>query len=129
MKSVLKIIGLLMLVTASGCAKKPTAMEVCQKIVASGVGANCRAAKPEGLGAAAAERADFDLPSVPGKTGGVMSFEKEALFTATEDSFAKAAMLAGPHRYGSKKALIFVQMNDKLSLENGQKVKAIVDAL
>ena len=41
----------------------------------------------------------------------------------------KPGALTGPHRYGSRKALVFVQANDGLSLEDGKKLKAIVDGL
>lgn len=112
-----------------GCTKKPTAMTVCQKIEATGVGKNCREGKPGGLGAAAIEDAAFDLPSVPGKGGAVMRFENEGAYDRTVDAFERAAMLAGPHRYGSKRALIFVQMNEGLSMEDGRKVRSVVDAL
>lgn len=120
---------LVLLVLAAGCAKKPTALEVCQKIEGAGLGANCRAGKVEGLGAAAAEKAEFDLPTVAGKTGAVMRFDAESGYDTTTGAFERAAGLAGPHRYGSKKALIFVQMNSGLAAEKGAAVKAIVDGL
>lgn len=112
-----------------GCAKKPTAMEVCKSVEATGLGANCRAGTPAGLGAGATEKADFDLPSVPGKTGQVLRFDREETYTSTESAFAGAAALAGPHRYGSKKALVFVQANDGLSTDNGKRLKSVVDGL
>ncbi len=126
----MKIMSILVvLVTVAGCSSKPSAMSVCQKIQASGVGTNCREDKPGGLGAAAVEEAHFELPSVPGKGGAVLRFDRESFYDSTEESYGKAAMLAGPHRYGSRKALIFVQMNEGLDLTNGKKVKAIVDGL
>lgn len=100
-----------------------------RQLVAQGAAANCRESKPEGLGAAAVEKVDFDLPSVAGKTGAVFRFEKDETFDQTVANFEKAAVLAGPHRYGSKKGLIFVQANSGLSLEEGKKLKAVVDAL
>lgn len=109
--------------------KRPSASEVCTKIEASGIGKRCHEVKPEGLGAAAVERFDFDLPSVPGKGGSVMRFDRESFFDNTEESYGRMAQLAGPHRYGSKKALIFVQANEKLSLEDGRKLKVVVDGL
>lgn len=112
-----------------GCSKKPTAADVCQKLTGQGLAANCHEAKPGGLGAAAVERFDFDLPSVPGKSAGVMRFDKEETFDSTVRAFEGAAVLAGPHRYGNKKALIFVQANEGLSLEEGKKLKAAVDGL
>jgi|SRR6185436_12141694 len=120
----------LALLFAASCSKDaPTAMGVCQKIEAAGVAKNCKESKPGGLGAAAIERADFDLPSVAGKTGSVLRFDRESTYTSTEEAYAKAAMLAGPHRYGSKKSLIFVQMNEGLGLPEGKKVKELVDSL
>ncbi|HEX7601640.1 MAG TPA: hypothetical protein VF316_08550 [Polyangiaceae bacterium] len=44
-------------------------------------------------------------------------------------AYEAAAILAGPHRYGSAKALIFVQLSDKASLDVGKKARGIVDAL
>lgn len=104
-------------------------MAVCKKIEAAGIGSNCREDKPGGLGAAAVERAELDLPSVPGKGGSVMRFDRESFYDSTVESYGNMAMLAGPHRYGSRKALIFVQVNEGLSLEDGKKLKAVVDAL
>ncbi len=112
-----------------GCGKKPTAMEVCKKREVAGVAAKCREEKPGGLAAAAVERAEFDLPSVPGKGGNVNRFDKEEAFASTSSAFEGAALLAGPHRYGSKASLIFVQMNDGASLEVGKRAKDVVDAL
>jgi len=115
--------------SAVGCSSKPTAASVCEKIQAAGVGNNCREDKPMGLGASASEKASFDLPSVPGQGGQVLRFTNEEAYTMTENVFAGAAILAGPHRYGSRKALVFVQMNDELDVDKGQAVKAIVDGL
>lgn len=119
-------VGLAMLLLGCG---KPSAMDVCKKLEAAGVAANCRVDQPNGLGAGAAEKVAFDLPSVPTKGGAVMRFEREEVYTSTESAFTAAAALAGPHRYGSKKALIFVQMNDKAPADVGQKAKAVVDGL
>ena len=124
-----KIAVLVLVLGIVGCSKKPTADEVCKKIESSGVGANCHSSQPSGLGANAVERVEFDLPSVQGKTGAVMRFDSEDKYTATENAFTGASALAGPHRYGSKRSLIFVQMNSGLSAPDGAKVKAIVDAL
>jgi hypothetical protein len=112
-----------------GCSKSVTAMDVCRTLEKDGVAANCREDKPGGLGAAAIENAQFDLPSVPGKTGQVMRFDRSDAFEATETLFVKAAMLAGPHRYGNKQKMIFVQINQGLSLELGKAAKATVDKL
>ncbi len=104
-------------------------MDVCQQLEAASVAANCRNSPPGGLGAAAVEDAAFDLPSVPGRGGMVLRFDKDETYDRTVDSFSNAAMLAGPHRYGSRKARIFVQMNEGASAEIGAKTKAVVDAL
>ena len=115
--------------SAVGCAKKPTAAEACQKLSAQGLAASCREGKPTGLGAVASARFDFDLPTVPGKGAGVLSFDKESAYDQAVTAFEGAAVLAGPHRYGNRKALIFVQANEGLSLEEGKKLKAAVEAL
>lgn len=94
---------------AAGCAQYPSAQDVCAKIATAGIGAY------------------FDLVHVPGKGGGVMSFDSKDDYDATVKAFGAAAMLAGPHRYGNEKALIFVQANDKMSNDEGAKLKAIVD--
>lgn len=112
-----------------GCSKPTTAMDACRALEKAGVAANCREDKPGGLGAAAVENAQFDLPSVQGKTGQVMRFDREDAFTQTETAFMNAALLAGPHRYGNKKKMIFVQINEGLSLELGKSAKAAVDSL
>ncbi|MFC8181571.1 hypothetical protein ACFULT_22060 [Rhodococcus sp. NPDC057297] len=78
---------------------------------------------------AATEVYDFDLPSVPGEGGAVMAFADGELYKKTVQSYEDAAFLAGPHRYGSESALIFVQINEGLSSSDGQKVEEIVDSL
>lgn len=113
----------------ASCNKPPTAMQVCNQLESAGIGSNCRNSTPGGLGAAAVEDAEFDLPSVPGHGGMVLRFDKDETYDRTVESYSKAAMLAGPHRYGSRKARIFVQMNDGASAEIGARAKAIVDAL
>ena len=124
-----KIVVVALFVGLAGCSKKPSASEVCSKLEAEGVAAGCHEEKPLGLGAAAAERFDFSLPSVPGKSGSVYTFAKQDTFKTTVDSYERAALLAGPHRYGSEKALVFVQVNSGASLETGKKIKGIVEAL
>lgn len=114
---------------ALGCAPKPTAGDVCKRLVEAGVAANCRQEQPRALTALATEKFDFDLPSVPGKTGQVMSFKDARDYNDTSEKFRAAAVLAGPHRYGSEKALIFLQMNDTAPPALGAKAKAVVDGL
>jgi hypothetical protein len=116
-------------VFALGCSKGPSAMDVCKQIEATGVGSNCRADTPGGLGMAAKESALFDLPSVPERTGQVLKFDDDDKLAKTIVAFQAMAMLAGPHRYGSKKARVFVQMNNQVSVEDGAKVRGVVEAL
>lgn len=126
----MKHIALLVLIALTGCSKPGvTAMQVCQKLEAEGVAANCKEGKPAGLGAAAAEQAVFDLPSVQGKTGQVLRFEKAEFLESTEKAFGAMAALAGRHQYASKKALVFVQLNSEAPAEIGAKAKTVVDGL
>lgn len=122
-------VAMVFVLVVAGCAKKPTAMEACKKIEAAGVAANCRASTPGGLGGAAVAKAEFDLPSVPGKTGQVLQLADDDAFVKTEQGFAGAAVLSGPHRYGNKAKGIFVQANIGLPAADGQKMKAAVDGL
>lgn len=110
----------------ASCAKRPTAMDVCEEIVAAGAGAACRVEIPGGLGAAAVERVEFDLPSAPGRTGQVLRFDSDAAYDEAVGAYARASMLAGPHRYGSRKSRIFVQANADLDAVHGAQLAAIV---
>lgn len=124
--AVMVVVGMALLACS---ARKPSAMEVCKKLEAEGIAAKCVTDAPGGIGAAAKERVAFDLPSVPGSGGQVLAFEREDFYDSTEKAFAAAAALAGRHQYGSKKALIFVQLNSETSNDVGAKAKAIVDGL
>jgi hypothetical protein len=114
-----------------GCGAKPNPVDVCKSLEAAGVAkaGTCKEDKPGMISARAQEMQSFELANVPGEGGQVLSFANADAYTATTTAFEKAAMLAGPHRYGSAKALIFVQMNAGASLEDGKKAKAVVDAL
>lgn len=113
--------------TSSNTAATPAS--VCSQIEDAGIGKNCAPGNPTGLAVAATEKYDFDLPSVPGEGGTVMIFDNADQYRKTVKSYDDAAFLAGPHRYGSENALIFVQINEGLSSSDGQKVKDIVDSL
>lgn len=106
-----------------------TPESVCAQIEQTGIGENCVRGEGTGLALAATEVYDFDLPSVPGEGGAVMAFDDVDLYEKTVQSYEDAAFLAGPHRYGSESAMIFVQINEGLSSSDGQKVKEIVDSL
>jgi hypothetical protein len=121
-------IGVVALVL-TGCAKKPSAGDVCSKLEAAQVATGCKADAPAGLGAAAKERVVFDLPSVPGKTGQVLTFDTTENFDATVKAFDAAAVLAGRHRYNNPKKLVFVQLNSETPDATGLAAKAIVDGL
>lgn len=116
-------------VVALGCGKKPTAMEACTSIAATGEVASCAASSPAGLGAAAVAGAKADLPSVAGESCQVLQFDKAETYDRTVAAFEAAAMLAGPHRYGNKDRLIFVQCNSGLNATHGAAIKAAVDKL
>jgi hypothetical protein len=118
--------GLIFLV---GCSRSVSALDVCHRLEAEGVARNCREDKPGGLASAAVEAAWFDLPSVKGKTGVVYRFDRADAYENTVAAFVAVAMLAGPHRYGSAKAQIFVQMNEGAPLYVGREAKAVVDGL
>lgn len=105
------------------------AAAVCQRIVDLGVGANCTESEPRGLGIGADESYEFELPSVPGESGQVLMFSNNKVFDKTVAAYAEVAELAGPHRYGSSNALVFVQINEGLSAAEGQKVEQLVSGL
>lgn len=126
MKKALLVASLLL---AAGCAKTPSAADVCAKLVADGIASNCKEAKPVMISARAKTRVDFDLVHNAGKGGSVLDFAAADDYDATEKAYAAAAMLAGPHRYGNAKARVFVQMASEASLDDGKKAKAVVDAL
>lgn len=117
------------IVTSAPASDSSAAERVCAEIERAGIGDNCARGEGTGLQLAATEVYDFDLPSVPGEGGSVMAFDNVALYRKTVQAFEDAASLAGPHRYGSESALIFVQINEGLSSSDGQKVSEIVDSL
>lgn len=125
----LTFVALIATLVAGGCSKQPTARDICSALETSGFAKGCREVKPEKLSARAAERYDFDLVSVPGKGAAVMSFAKDDDYEATVKMYEAAALFAGPHRYGSPKALVFVQASEELPLEEGKNLKALVEGL
>lgn len=126
MRSIAFVFGL---VVVAGCGSKPTPLEVCGKLQAAGELKGCAAEAPGGIGAAASAGASGDLPSVAGHSCSILSFKDEATFMQTEAAYQGAAMLVGPHRYGNKAKLVFVQCNDGLDAAHGAKIKAVVDGL
>lgn len=124
----MRVLSLVLLLV--GCSKPQIpASDVCTKLVAAGVASNCKTEPPGGLGAAASEHVVFDLPSVPGKTGQVLRFDKASDYEATSKAFDAAAVLAGRHRYGSASALIYVQLHSGAPADVGAKAAAVVAGL
>ncbi len=121
--------ALILALALAGCSKSTSAMDACHKLEAAGVAKGCHEDKPGGLASAATEAVSFDLVSVPGKTGGVYRFDRDDFYENTVSSCGAAAIFAGPHCYGSKKARIFLQMNKDASLDVGKTTKAIVEGL
>ena len=110
------------------CSKDPpTAMGVCKKLEETGVASKCESRAPSGIGAAAIEAADFRLAN--GEGAQVLTFRTAGDLEATESAFTAAAVLAGPHRYSSKEALVFVQMNLSASKAEAEKVQSVLSDL
>lgn len=120
----------LVLLAFSNCSKKPlTPLEFCALLAKDGLAAGCRETKPRGLAANARRAAEFDLPSVPGKTGAIWWFETAEALEATVQSYDAARVLAGPHRYANRGQRLFVQINDGLSMDDGDRVKKLLEGL
>ena len=66
---------------------------------------------------------------MPGKTGQVLKFATGDELDVSVAAFRGMSMFAGPHRYESKRALIFVQMNKDTPSVIGAQAKMLVDAL
>lgn len=56
-------------------------------------------------------------------------FSDRKIYDKTVAAFDEVASLAGPHRYGSSNALVFVQINEGLSAAEGKKVEQLVSSL
>jgi hypothetical protein len=123
------LLALVVAMTGLGCQSKPTAADVCKKLERAGVAKGCKQSVPAAVNARAKEEYVFNLAAPAGKTGHVLSFEKDDDYDATVKAYEAMAMLAGSHRYGSAKARIFVQLNSGASLATGKKAKAVVDGL
>jgi hypothetical protein len=116
------------MVVLVGCSKSPTAMSVCKQLEAGGVASSCHPGTKDALSLGAAEKVEFDLPSVPSKTGQVLRFDSDEQYDKTVESFGKLR-LAGPHRYASRATRIFVHVDSEVPAEVGTKAKAVVEAL
>lgn len=104
----------------------PSAVAVCEKLVAAGVASNCEEEGfSEGLDAAASSRARFDLPTVPGKSGQVLTFARSVDYAATAKAFNRATV----RHYGSERALVFVQLSSEAPADVAAATAAVVKAL
>lgn len=119
------------LLLACGSAAPPTAADVCARLEHDGiaVAGSCVRAQPDGANARARERYDFNLVSLPAERGAAMTFATADDYRATVETYASLAMIAGAHRYGNERALVFVQLNHDAPLDVGDRVRAIVDGL
>jgi hypothetical protein len=125
----ISIAALVTLATLTACAKKPTAAEACTTLEATGEIKGCVAGSPAGLGAGATALSKGSLTSLPAEGCQVFQFTSAEVFDSTVKAYEGAAILAGPHRYGNRDKLIFVQCNAGLSADKGAKIKAGVDKL
>ncbi|HXN32369.1 MAG TPA: hypothetical protein VN894_10925 [Polyangiaceae bacterium] len=114
--------------SAFGCAKRASALDVCQKLQGAGVATNCQTMPPAGLGAAAVESAGFELTELPEHDGAVYRFDNPAAYDKAVDAFA-ASTIMGPNRYGSRKALVFVQISPDAPSDIAANVKRLVEGL
>lgn len=116
-------------ISVVGCSKPPSALGVCQRLYGAGVAANCHGGKPTGPGAAAVESADFELAEVPEHEGTVYRFDTADSYDKALDAFAAAVMATASRRYGSRKALVVVQLSSDTPSDIAANAKAIVDRL
>lgn len=114
-------------------APPPDAAAFCATLEREGLATRCTRVAPQAISARARLRYDLDLASVEGEPdafdGAVMSFDDAEDFDAVEHAYEELAAIAGPHRYGNRDALIFVQLNQATPLEVGDRVRAMVESL
>lgn len=126
----MRTILLVTVVGLSACGQKPgDAKAACETLAKEIGGSNCKEDQPAGLGAAAWSKYAFDLEEPKGKTCQVLAFKKAEDLEATAKAFDGAAMLAGPHRYSNKAALIYVQCNEGMPRPTGEKLEAALGKL
>lgn len=100
------------------------AMEVCKKLEAAGLATKCLPVPGTG------ERARFELPSLPGRSGLVVRLTDALMFSKYVAGMA-AQPQASPLRpyYGSPNARIVVHLTSGVTPEVEQQMKTVVDAL
>ena len=110
-----------------------SAAAVCKALEKAGVAkkGSCVKAKPEKISALAQIKYDFLLENLAKEVGSgqVLEFGDKKSFEKTVKTFEAMAAVAGPHRYQSDAALIFVQLNKKTPAGDAKKAKSIVEAL
>ena len=121
------VLVLFIALSFGGCRKPPSAMDVCLRLEKEQLATQCTVGQVGGLGSAAREHVDFDLPSNPGHKGQVLAFNELSDLQATDHAYEAMAALAGRHRYASSKARIFVQLNAQTPEEAGQRIKKIIE--
>lgn len=114
---------------APGGATAPTvkdgksSLDVCHKLEAAGVAAKCRAGT-------AGESSQFDIASLPGKTGSVVRLPDDAMY-GKYLAGATASPATSPLRpfFGSSSARAVVHLSRGVSPDTEKKTKATVDAI
>lgn len=115
-------------VVVVGCSPGMSAKDACEKLKSEGFGTECTKDEPGGLGKAAREKYDLALEEPKGKACQVLEFKTKGDLDAAVKAFEAASAIAGPHRYAAGKSLLFVQCNDKMPRELGDKLeKALAD--
>lgn len=129
----LAVAGIAIVFVIKSRSTTPTPMDVCKMVAATGEADECKAEQPGGLGHRAKESVTFKFKHVAidgeRKGGQILSFETDETLAATVKDFEDMALLAGPHRYHSKSAKIFLQANSETPPELGRKLKKIVEGL
>jgi hypothetical protein len=107
----------------------------CAHLARENIARGCERVIPQAPSARARLRIYFDLLSVTSEDesdrfdGSVMSFDDAEDFDSVVRGYEEAAFVAGPHRYGNRARLLFVQLNHDTPLEVGDRVRAMVEAL
>ena len=89
---------------------------------------SCHGIPPTGAGAAATEAAVFELTEMPEHEGTIYRFEDGAAYDKTAAAL-DAATRTGPHPFGLRRALIFVQLNSNTPSDIAAHVKRLVETL
>lgn len=105
----------------------PSALDACHKLARDGVAQNCRVDSPGGLQLAAREVVLFDLRG--SGTGAVLTFDDVERYDRTVKVYDDMAAMVGPHRYGNRQRLVFVQMNMHAPRSDADAVANVLEGL